>query len=284
MLIGVVDVVLQREKLWDRIRLAKNSGFDAIELFCGPVKGKSTLWQEKTLRDTFFRKLKKETSEFKTVHAHAAFFNYFDPTYISLHPLCKKICFNEITWAMNLVSKFPNGGIVTFHNGWFCYGKNSYERRESLCEALIKLEKEAEKLGVNLGAENVDYFMPLNHFELLEYLNLRHVGITLDTGHAFLKSAGIDLHKYEQPAYTPYTNLQNFVNHFREKVVHVHLHDYRPEKKDHLPLSQGIIDFSSLFLALRATGFQGTLSLEIDNFTSQLIKQNQLIVRRLWNR
>jgi sugar phosphate isomerase/epimerase len=77
--------------------------------------------------------------------------------------------------------------------------------------------------------------------------------MTLDLGHGELLSK---------------TNrCPGFIEHFPDRIQHVHLHDNRGGKSHtddlHLPPGQGVIDFKGLFEALRRIGYDRTVTLEL---------------------
>jgi len=82
---------------------------------------------------------------------------------------------------------------------------------------------------------------------------LPQLGLTMDVGHAQLL--------------TRENRSLEFIRCFPERIRHVHIHDnlggssYKDDL--HLPLGQGIIDFTAVFRALAAIGFQGTMTVEL---------------------
>jgi sugar phosphate isomerase/epimerase len=73
--------------------------------------------------------------------------------------------------------------------------------------------------------------------------------VVLDTSHAAV--AGLDLHEA--------------LARLRARLVHVHLSNNAGKGWDsHLPLDQGVLDLETFLDALAASGFAGTVSLELD--------------------
>ena len=120
----------------------------------------------------------------------------------------------------------------------------------------------AKAKSVMIGMENVDYFMPLDRFKLLDELELEHIGIALDVGHAMFKNIGIPVVPSEVVGYEPFGSIEGFIEEFGPKIIHVHVHDFK-EGKDHLPVGQGEIDFASIIAALKESGYERALCLEL---------------------
>jgi sugar phosphate isomerase/epimerase len=80
------------------------------------------------------------------------------------------------------------------------------------------------------------------------------LGLTLDVGHGEILT----------PVNTSYDLIKNYSN----RLYHVHLHDNRGgnrvEDDLHLPLGHGSIDFSSILKCLQSSGYDRTITLEIE--------------------
>ncbi|MDD2912760.1 MAG: TIM barrel protein, partial [Candidatus Bipolaricaulis anaerobius] len=48
-----------------------------------------------------------------------------------------------------------------------------------------------------------------------------------------------------------------------ERLVHVHLHDNRGERDEHLPLGRGSLPWRAAWAALSSAGYRGPIVLEI---------------------
>jgi len=118
-------------------------------------------------------------------------------------------------------------------------------------EILHLLADHALQRGVTLCLEN----MSENSVDFARVLTkVEGLGLTLDVGHGEILS----------PINTSYELIENY----RDCLYHVHLHDNnggdRVEDDLHLPLGEGSIDFSSILRCLRDSGYDETLTLEID--------------------
>ncbi len=78
-----------------------------------------------------------------------------------------------------------------------------------------------------------------------------NVGICIDLGHAQIsQDAG------RQP-------IRNYLERYRGQLVHLHLHDNREDRDDHLPPGEGAIDWGEALRAIEDVGYRGPAVLEI---------------------
>ncbi|MFO7696591.1 MAG: sugar phosphate isomerase/epimerase [Anaerolineae bacterium] len=106
----------------------------------------------------------------------------------------------------------------------------------------------ASELGVELALENG---RALAHWvyilTLVERLNVSHVGVCVDSGHANLGDLGAP----------------RAVRMAGPRLRTLHLHDNYGQVDDHLPPGRGTIDWADLFAALAEVGYSRTLQLEL---------------------
>ncbi len=137
-----------------------------------------------------------------------------------------------------------------FHPNTTAWGAawSSDELRETIIDAVRKLEAFATDRGFELCAENIPGTVyPIKHMSTL--LNAVNVSMTLDTGHAHL--SGYDS-----------TDIASFVDTHHDVISHLHLNDNRGQSDTHLPLGAGSLDFETILTALPAD-WDGTLSIEV---------------------
>ena len=123
----------------------------------------------------------------------------------------------------------------------------------------------SENYGVPLGLENVHgkrspFSLPHQASRLPETLG--NLKFTFDLGHAYIEARKrLKIARGEVERWVA----EEMVNHLKGKLVHVHLHDNRGLKDNHLPPGEGEMDFNPLIEALKELGFQGQVILEIWN-------------------
>ena len=133
---------------------------------------------------------------------------------------------------------------------------------------LKEMSSYAADLGIRLCIENLSErfsdFLPA--FEAIDSL-----GMTLDVGHGELLS----------PRNTSY----DFSSFCIDRIDHMHIHDNRggstPSDDLHLPVGQGVIDFSSILKDLRDHGFNKTITLEVK---PEYMLNGRQVVESIWNR
>ena len=68
------------------------------------------------------------------------------------------------------------------------------------------------------------------------------------------------------------------------RVRHVHLHDNKGGKEDlHLPLGTGTVDFPHYIRALKSSGYDGTITLEVFTPDPHYLAYSREVLRRVWN-
>jgi sugar phosphate isomerase/epimerase len=117
-----------------------------------------------------------------------------------------------------------------------------------LDEAVAYGMKKRVYLGIENLSEKASDFGPL--VEAIPDLR-----ITLDIGHAQLLSKR--------------NRSFELIEELGSRISHIHIHDNRGGKRGpaddlHLPIGEGVIDFESILRALLDTGYDGTMTLELE--------------------
>lgn len=73
-----------------------------------------------------------------------------------------------------------------------------------------------------------------------------------------------------------------FLKHHARKLVHVHVSDNKRVNDDHLPLGVGAIDWLEQFGMLKASGYDGTITLEVFTPDRSYLIENAERMRQLW--
>jgi sugar phosphate isomerase/epimerase len=127
-------------------------------------------------------------------------------------------------------------------------GKDAVARN---AEALAGLAARAAALGQTLMVENMGYSFNTPE-ELAPLLDAaENVRFHLDVGHANIRPQG------QAP------RLAALLEAFAHRIAHVHVHDNKGRYDEHLPLGVGSVDWPDAVRRLRATGYDGTVTLEV---------------------
>jgi sugar phosphate isomerase/epimerase len=151
--------------------------------------------------------------------------------------------------------------IAPMHDRKFIIEKNLQSLRE--------LFVEARRAGIGLMIEN----LPENFntvMQLSELLDpLPELGLHLDIGHANLR---VDRN-----------TTGDLLIAYGSRLRHVHLHDNKGGSADlHLPLGAGTIEIAHYIHMLQATGYDGTITLEVFSPDRHHLAYSRDVLRRIW--
>ncbi len=137
-------------------------------------------------------------------------------------------------------------------------------------ESLGELQETALGHGIGLMIENLpgSYNTPAQLGELLD--PLPELGLHLDIGHANLQVAE--------------NTTEAILDRFGPRLRHVHLHDNKGGLADlHLPLGTGTVDVPRHVRALKAAGYDGTITLEVFTPDRHHLLYSRDVLRRIWD-
>ena len=137
-------------------------------------------------------------------------------------------------------------------------------------ESLAELSTYARNMGVGLMIENLpgDYNNARQLGELLDAMP--ELGLHLDIGHANLL--------------VPVNTTEEILQAYGSRLRHVHLHDNNGGSADlHLPLGAGQIDVRRYVGALKAAGYEGTITLEVFTPDRRHFEYSRDILRAMWD-
>lgn len=132
--------------------------------------------------------------------------------------------------------------------------------------ALEMLLPASERLGVRLMVENTDGDDADSLAPVLDALPV--VGLHLDIGHANIGT---------RKSHTP-----SLLGAYKSRLMHVHLSDNKGRGDDHLAIGAGTIDWKRELKTLKASGYDGTMTLECFYGDSELLRYAQNKVKNLW--
>jgi sugar phosphate isomerase/epimerase len=145
----------------------------------------------------------------------------------------------------------------------------AFSARRNL-QSLGELLEASRPLGVGLMVENLpgEFNTAAQVGELLE--PLPDLGLHLDIGHTNLVVEG--------------NTTASILQAYGSRLRHVHLHDNKGGSADlHLPLGTGTLDTAQHIRALKATGYDGTITLEVFSPDWHYLAYSRDILRRVWD-
>ena len=89
----------------------------------------------------------------------------------------------------------------------------------------------------------------------------------LDVAHAFIEGG--------------MGRIEEYLNRFSSKLMHIHIHDNHGELDEHLPLGSGSIDFKKVVRWLKAIGYNRTITFEVFTSYKDAVKSREYF-RSLW--
>jgi len=140
---------------------------------------------------------------------------------------------------------------------------------EKNLQSLRELFVEAHRFGIGLMIENLpgNFNTVMQLSELLD--PLPELGLHLDIGHANLL--------------TDRNTTGDLLIAYGSRVRHVHLHDNKGGSADlHLPLGAGNIDVPHYIHMLQATGYDGTITLEVFSPDRHHLAYSRDVLRQTW--
>jgi sugar phosphate isomerase/epimerase len=163
--------------------------------------------------------------------------------------------------------------IINFHaniNGMF-YGEKRKIVLDNLIKSLREIVSHAKGLNVDVMLENTPLSNGIHNVDEFKYIidNVAMLHVHLDIPHAFT-SGGMN-------------SVIDYINTFRDKIIHIHWHDNHGQKDEHLPIGQGFIDHQKAIKALKDIGYDRTITLEVfTNSSDAKSSANQL--RTIWSK
>ena len=220
---------------------AREKGFDFLEL---SLEGPRTTLEQLAPRAGELARLRDELGIFYTCHTPWGW-NVGNP-YPKVREATVQQVIDVIGFAEQIEARLVT---VHMHTRFGLFDKK--ELIQCMAEGLSKLCDRAEQSGMAVTVENVDQGPEdMRRFFELEPRAKFH----LDVGHANLLCANG-------------ANIYRFIQDFRDRLHHVHVHDNRGghnvDGDLHLALGMGNIDWPRVVKALKDAGYNRTVTFEV---------------------
>jgi sugar phosphate isomerase/epimerase len=179
---------------------------------------------------------------------------YWHPSFIEPEPNYRQVRIDHTKRALDLCALLGAPHITTEPGGPIAPGQSRQEAIDLFVEVLKPLAQHAHDKGVllliepepELLLETTDQYL-----EVAERLNAPSIGLNFDVGHAFCVRE----------------DLPKAIAKLAPHIRHYHLEDIAATRvHHHLVPGTGAIDFKGVISAIRATGYDGWLTVELYPF------------------
>jgi sugar phosphate isomerase/epimerase len=162
--------------------------------------------------------------------------------------------------------------LINFHanlNGMF-YGEKRKIVLDNLIKSLREIVSHAKKSKVHVMLENAPLSNGIHNIDEFKYIidNVPTLFVHLDIPHAFT-SGGME-------------SVIDYINTFRDKIIHIHWHDNHGKRDEHLPIGEGLIDHQKAIKALKDIDYDRTITLEVFTTNSNDAKCSANQLMTMW--
>jgi sugar phosphate isomerase/epimerase len=179
---------------------------------------------------------------------------YWYPSFIEPEPNYRQVRIDHTKRALDLCAELGAPHITTEPGGPLAPGQSRQEAINLFVEVLKPLAQHAHDRGVLLLIEpEPDLLLETTdqYLEVAERLNAPSIGLNFDVGHAFCVRE----------------DLPRAITKLAPHIRHYHLEDIAATRvHHHLIPGTGAIDFAEVVSAIRATGYDGWLTVELYPF------------------
>lgn len=176
---------------------------------------------------------------------------YWHPSWIEPDPFYRALRREHTKRALKLAAQLGAPGIQTEPGGPVPAGMTRRHALRIFYDELMPCVELAETLGVNLLIEPEPGLLIERFDQFLEFvawIDSPAVGLNFDIGHAFCVG--------EEP--------QDWIPRMATWTRHYHIEDISPTRvHHHLVPGEGAIDFSAVVSAIKATGYDGWITVEL---------------------
>lgn len=263
MRLGVSALLFSSQHIVDAVREIARLGHERIELFC-ELPGLDV----DTVTDDTIRRLVGLADEYGLDYSiHPPLVNT-----AALDASERAVTIHRYRATLALAGRLGIRDMVIHSGHRPCMQVDAEEGREHARRTLRAVGDTARNMGVRLLLENTGWHehgildAPGDLLELAEAACPPDAGILLDTGHAVLQ----------------HFDVVECARLWFPRLAQVHAHDNAGESDDHLPLGEGVVDWSSLIGLLVGAGWDGVFMLELgasDDAAGRLADSLDLVAR-----
>ena len=198
------------------------------------------------------------------------------PTFVSLADLSESIrmaSLSEVMLSLETAASLGTEKIVV-HPAYFS-GMGAFvpEMARSLAmESLAAIASKATELELILCVENMfprtQFCVDVDDFKDV-FQRFPELKLTLDTGHANIGSPRGK-------------RIIQLIEAFGDRIGHVHVSDNFGKEDNHLPIGSGRIKFSKIIKALKETGYDDTVTIEVFTPDREYLRLSRQRFEKIW--
>ena len=254
--IGISSMALFKYRPADALKRASELGFSAWEIMLEGSHFQNDYTEVKELADSYGIEL----------FVHAPF---SDLNIASLNEGIRKETLSQVFWAIE-TADFLESGLVTFHSGRPSPVSMSFRDAawEKNLESISEIVRFGSDFDLKLCLENMPNFPGAFCCEIDDVRSILdanpELGLTLDIAHAHTCGDEIE-----------------FIKNFKDKMLHVHLHDNSRDNDSHSAVGEGDIDFRGVMSHLKDFTGCGIIEAKSEAGASQSMQKFEEIISSL---
>ncbi len=127
-----------------------------------------------------------------------------------------------------------------------------------------------KSLGVGVMLENATEKREITMLADVKFIvdRVKDLGFHLDVGHAYMHGG--------------MKNVFDYMNTFRPKIWHIHMHDNHGISDEHLPLGSSNLEYEKVVSALKKIGYDKTITLEVFCKDADYAQYSMNKLKKLW--
>lgn len=253
-----------RENILKEIELASKLGFDFVEIGIeGPGGDPEILIKNKA------KILKAIKDKELFAIAHTSWWSDLGSAYENV----RQGWVEEGKKAI-LTAKELKMGLITFHThaiGSFMEIPSAKKQiLNNFVRSMTEFVDYGKRLDMKVMLENAVEKREINMLDDVKYImdRVSGLGFHFDVGHAFIHGG--------------MKNVFDYINTFRPKIWHIHMHDNHGMGDEHLPLGTANMEYEKVVSALKKIGYDKTITLEVFCKDVDYAQYSMNKLKKLW--
>jgi sugar phosphate isomerase/epimerase len=203
-------------------------------------------------------------------HYNLKIVGHTNPTLPAIYPIRKirEACLDELKKSADFLS-ILGAEKISIHPFYLRGHQDERVTYERNIDVLNQISEYCQNIGIQPMFEN--YITPFASPQAFLEIKKRVKGIKihLDVGHCNLAGRSDKV-------------TEEFFKKFKEDIIHLHMHDNKGFKDEHLPLGCGTIDWIKIIEILKRSGYDGTITLEVFSPDKEYLSISREKLLKLW--